>query len=118
MTPRRTMNPVASFILACTLAVLFTVAIIHWMATCWDAGPYGMCTLLATQHTRWPWLGRLWASVRAACLRKELEWQESALDNMLEAEAELPQDIRNQRRRLDTLRVDLAVAEATARGDA
>ena len=48
MSPRRNnMNPVASIILACTLGVLFALAIAHWMASCWDAGPAAMCTLAA-----------------------------------------------------------------------
>lgn len=47
MSPRRNVNPVASFLLACVLGVLAALAIAHWMASCWEAGAAAMCTLLA-----------------------------------------------------------------------
>ncbi len=115
---RVNLEAVAGVLLGCVIGVLGAAALMHWMASCWEAGPGAMCTLLATQSPRWPALGRLVARVRAACLRKELQWEESALDHMQAAEAALPREITHQQRRIDQLRVAAMLAEAQARGEA
>lgn len=113
-----TTQVLAAYLLAVLIAVSLSLAVIHWMASCWDAGPQALCGLMATRRVRWGWLNRLAATARAVCLRKELEWAESALDNMEAVHQALPHEIQHQRRRVEALRADAIMAANTARGEA
>lgn len=110
---------VASTLLAVVIAILVTLALVHWMG-CSQADGASLCSAVITplRTGRWAWLSRLIATLRAAGLRKELEWQESALDNMEAVARDLPEEIRHQRSRVDALRIQQIDAATAARGDA
>lgn len=122
MSPRPTTAQVlASYLLAVLIAVLMAVAVVHWMASCWEAGPEAMCLLPAAvrlQRLRWAWADRLWSALRAVCLRNELAWEESALEGMLAALDDLPAKITAQRSRVECVRAASIMADNAARGDA
>lgn len=37
----------AAYLLAVLIAIFLSLAVIHWITSCWEAGPEAMCTLLA-----------------------------------------------------------------------
>ena len=119
---QRPLDPqhVASTLLAVVLAILGTLALLHWMGCSQEAGTaLCMSAVITPLRTgRWAWLSRLIATLRAAGLRRELEWQESALDNMEAVSRALPDEIKFQRARVDALRIQQIDAANTARGDA
>jgi hypothetical protein len=110
---------IGSLVLALAIAILGTLALVHWMGCSQEAGT-ALCSAIITplRTGRWAWLTRLQARVRAACLRTELDWEESALDNMQAALEQLPDDIRHQRAKIGERRIQLMDAETLSRGQA
>lgn len=108
-----------SVILATMVGIAGALLAVHWMS-CSQAEGVAMCSAVITplKTGRWAWVTRLQAYVRAACLRTELGWEESALDQMEEVQRQLPEEIRHQRARIGARRVQLIEAESSARGQA
>lgn len=119
---QRPLDPqhVASTLLAVAIAILGTLALVHWMGCSQEAGTALCMSAVITplRTRRWAWLSRLIASMRAAGLRRELAWQESALDNLERVQAQLPSEIKRQRLLVDCLRIQQIDAQNEARGDA
>jgi hypothetical protein len=122
MTKRATTTQIMlAYMLVAVIAMLMALAVVHWMASCWEAGPEAMCLLPAAvrlQRLRWAWADRLWSALRAVCLRNELAWEESALEGMLAALDDLPAKITAQRSRVECVRAASIMADNAARGDA
>ena len=47
MSRPTTTQVLAAYLLAVLIAIFLSLAVIHWMASCWEAGPEAMCMLLA-----------------------------------------------------------------------
>lgn len=108
---------VLGVMLAVVLAIVATLLLVHW-AQCSQEAALCMAGVIRTRRLRWVWLDRLIAWARWHGLRKEIEWEESALENMQHAAEQLPLEIRATRARLERLRVAQVVAANAARGDA
>jgi len=109
---------VLGYLLAVVIAILATLALVHWMA-CSQAESVALCGMLVTplRTSRWPWARRLAYWLRAAVEREALRREEGALDNMEAVLQSLPDEIRLQRIRIDVLRIRLIDTEAVARGE-
>lgn len=123
-TPRA--QQVYGILLATVIAVLLTLALIHWAACSQEVA---MCALAAIPRRRAPilaalvprWAGRLcaraWALARVACARTNLRIEQDLLDNMTAMRDRLPRQIADQSVRVGVLRVALIAAQNAARGD-
>lgn len=65
--PCRPTHPVISYLFVGVLAVLATLGLVHWLVSCWQAGPEAMCSLLVPALPLRTPLRRGWQRWRMWC---------------------------------------------------
>ena len=112
----------AGVVLALVIAILMTLALVHWMACSQDANVAACfgAAVMPLKRVRPAWLDRALRRVVAGWVRWRLGSEESALEHMHVAALWLPREIEAQNERVGRLRLQLIdlTAVAANRGDA
>ena len=111
-TPTSGTQAALGYVLGVVIAILATLALVHWMSCSQEAGT-ALCMAMAVTPTRRSWPQRIGDWLYERYLRVDLRDERAALCNMEQSLADLPDLIEEQQQRIDYLREQLSAVTGT-----